>query len=122
MHGGGEASSLLSGFSLCKAALQGAFLALHRCFLYDLLHVLGSLATATHAVHLVLFQFGSFEASNSVFCLGMDEQCNQLVLLAGSRVQDMGKYSSISMRFFLLLAGIDVAFGLGPLANRLDKC
>jgi hypothetical protein len=48
MHGG---SFSLSGFGLCKA---GRFL--HWCFLYDLLHVLGSIDACCFS----LFQFGSF--------------------------------------------------------------
>ena len=64
---GGEASPSLDPFGLCRAG--------HWCFLYDLLHVLGSIDACCFS----LFQFGSFEAT---CCSALGWMSNQLVLLA----------------------------------------
>lgn len=94
----GEAS--LCGFGLWKA---GRFL--HRCFLYDLLHVLVS--TDAGFVPPVWFFL-----SNLLFCLGMDEQ--SAACASCSRTWESRAV------FLCIFAGIDVAFGLVPLANLDD--
>jgi len=85
MHGGRSFS--LSGFGLCKA---GRFL--HWCFLYDLLHVLGSIDACCFS----LFQFGYFEAT---CCSALGWMSNQLVLLAPeSRTRES---TAVSLCIFL---------------------
>ena len=87
---------------ICIVCKVGRFL--HWCFLYDLLHVLGSTDDACFVPPVWFF------LSNLLFYLGMDEQSAS----ACSRT-----WESTAV-FLCIFAGIDVAFGLVPLANLHD--